>query len=490
MRRIAVIGAGPAGACLVESLAETLTGACELTVLDAAPFPWRGRAYQPDGPEVITNIPLTHMSLRAADPTHALRRLTARAPGSVDAHGLTARALYGDYLAETLARTWRRLAGRGWRLRAVPAHARRLVPEGDGVRVTTEDGRDERFDHAVLCAGPAAPPDPYGLAAAPRYLATPFPLARTLRGLAPDARVGVLGSGLTAVDVVAALAARGHRGPVLLASRSGLLPSVAPAQPPPPLRHLTLPRLEALAAAGRRPASDGIRALLAAELRDAGCPASALRDELLPGEPPFELLRRRLADAGAGGACLALLRQALPRFAGQAWALLPEDEQTALWRRFGRAVTSLCCPVPRHRAELLLRLHDAGRLHAAAGLTRVHRTLGGFDLVADGTAHPVDVLVNALNPGAPGSGSPSVPEASVAVLPGAAHPLGGLRVDRRTHRVAGTASVHALGHATRGSVLFHFGVPSLVHQSGLVARALAAADGPAHGGRAVSAAAR
>ncbi|MBC2875507.1 MULTISPECIES: FAD/NAD(P)-binding protein [Streptomyces] len=494
MRRIAVIGAGAAGACLVESLGELVSEPCDLTVVDGAPFLWRGRAYQPDARDVITNIPASHMSVRASDPAHALRRLTARTPGCVDAQGLTARSLYGGYLAETLTRTLRRLFGRGWRLRTVRTHARRLVPEDDGVRVVTESGAEARFDHVVLCAGPASPPDPYRLAATPRWIAVPFPLARMLRGIGPDDRVGVLGSGLTAVDVVAALAARGHRGPVVLASRSGLLPAVAPLDAPPPLRHLTLTRLEGLTASGRRPSSGDLRALLAAELHGLGCPVGALRHELAADRPPFELLRRRLAGPDGHDAALAVLRQALPRFAGQAWSLLPEDEQTALWERHGRAVTSLCCPMPRHRAELLLRLHDAGRLRAVSGLSRVDRAPGGgFDLVTDGTEHRVDVLVNALNPGAPGGAAPSTAEASVAALPGAAHPLGGLRTDRRTHRVAGTgdgpARLYALGHATRGAVLFHFGMPSLVYQSGLVACALAAEGGPSRGGRAVSAAA-
>ncbi|MER5784574.1 hypothetical protein ABT104_23065, partial [Streptomyces mobaraensis] len=253
-------------------------------------------------------------------------------------------------------------------------------------------------------------------------------------------------------------------------------PSAGAAPAPHPPRHLTLPHLESLAA-GRPSAAAGLRALLRAELRCAGVEEEVLRRELALDESPVDRLRRQLADGG-GAAALAVLRQALHRFAGQAWNLLPENEQTALWRCHGRAVTSLCCPMPRHRAELVLRLLVSGRLRVIAGTQAAAPVPGGgFDLVAGGTAYRVDVLFNALNPGAPGGGRPGTAEANLVARCGAAHPLGGLRTDRHTHRVPGVGGEHtglyALGHPTRGAVLFHFGLPSLVHQSGLVARAVA-----------------
>ncbi|WP_171163574.1 FAD/NAD(P)-binding protein [Streptomyces sp. I05A-00742] len=478
MRRIAVVGAGVAGACLVEQLAARVARPCELTVVDGAPVLWRGRAYQPDDADVITNIAAAHMSVRPGDPSHAERWLRARGPGVLDASGLTSRALYGVYLAETLSLTAGRLVDAGWRLRVVREYARGLEPAGESVRVVTAGGRGERFDHVVLCAGPAAPPDPYGLAGVPGWVAVPFPLARTLAAVPADAHVGVLGSGLTAVDIVAGLVARGHRGPIALASRGGVLPSAGAAPAPHPPRHLTLPRLESLAA-GRPLTASGLRTLLRAELRSAGVGEEVFHRELALTEPPVDRLRRQLADAAGGGVALAVLRQALHRFAGQAWNLLPEAEQTALWRCHGRAVTSLCCPMPRHRAELMLRLLTSGRLTVLAGLSAVEPgRRGGLDLIARGATCPVDVLFNALNPGAPGDGRAGPVEATLAARCGAAHPLGGLRTDRRTHRVPGVGGahtgLHALGHPTRGAVLFHFGLPSLVHQSGLVARAVAA----------------
>ncbi|MFF7690228.1 FAD/NAD(P)-binding protein [Streptomyces syringium] len=490
MQRIAIVGAGAAGACMVESIARTVRETCALTVVDGGPHLWRGRAYQPDESGVLTNIHAAHMSLRESDPSHALRWLTGRCPGAVDGDGLTSRALYGAYLDDTVSRAWHRLAGRGWRLRTVREHATRVVPEGRRVAVATAGGGYARFDHVVLCTGPTEPADPYRLGGAGRrYVADPFPLARTLAGLPDGGPVGILGSGLTALDIVAALVGRDDRSAITLVSRSGILPAVRTPSAVRRPRYLTLARLEALTAAGRPLRSADLLALVRAELRAAGSGESGLRRELAVTEPPSVRLRRQLHD-GRPDDGLGVLRQALHHFAGHAWNLLPDEEKTALWQCYSRALTSLCCPMPRHRAALLLELMDSGRLRVLSGVSAIERNArGGFDITAGGAVTGVGTLFNALNPAAPATVGLSAIESYVTRRTGAGHPLGGLRTERRTHRVLGAhggcPGLYALGHPTRGSVLFHFGIPSLVYQSGLVARAIAAATdaGARPGGR-------
>lgn len=484
MRRIAIIGAGAAAACLLESLTRTVGQPCSLTVLDGAPFLWCGRAYQREGSGVLTNIPAAHMSLRASDPGHALRWLARHAPGAVDDDGLTSRSLYGAYLQDTASCAWRRLAKRGWRLRLVREYAARLLPEGGRVAVATAGGRCEYFDHVVLCTGPVSPVDPYRLAGHPRYVAVPFPLARTLAGVSTDDHVGVLGSGLTALDIVAELVARGHRSAITLASRSGVLPAVrhAPSRHRP--RHLTLPGLEDIVATGGPFRTGDLLALLRAELRATGISETDVLRELALSEPALDRLRRQLRGPAPHDAGIGVVREALHHFAGHAWNLLPEHEQAHLWQRYSRAVTSLCCPMPRHRAALLLRLLESGQLRVVRDLSAVVPHPGGtFELVARDSRPRVNTLFNAMNPGAPGTTGGSGPlEASVARRFHAGHRLGGLRTERGTHRVPGAhngrSGLYALGHPTRGAILFHFGIPSLVHQSGLLAQAIAARTDP------------
>jgi uncharacterized NAD(P)/FAD-binding protein YdhS len=85
------------------------------------------------------------------------------------------------------------------------------------------------------------------LVGAAGYVRDPYPLRQSLAEVPEQARVAIVGSGLTAVDVVMALRARGHQGPITLVSRHGLLPAVRRPPARHDLRHLTVPRLEALA---------------------------------------------------------------------------------------------------------------------------------------------------------------------------------------------------------------------------------------------------
>ncbi len=123
------------------------------------------------------------------------------------------RAVYGRYLAETLAQA----EGRA-RLTCLRGEARRLVPEADKVAVHLADGRVLQADHVVLATGHALPPtDPES--------AVSLPWGRQ-PALDPEADVLLVGTGLTMVDQVLTLLAAGHRGRIVAVSRRGLLPQV------------------------------------------------------------------------------------------------------------------------------------------------------------------------------------------------------------------------------------------------------------------------
>jgi len=106
-------------------------------------------------------------------------------------------------------------------------------------------GRQTVLAHRVAIAignrpGPGPLPE---LAGRARYVADPWALG-ALDAIAPDHSVLVVGTGLTAVDVVLLLASRGHLGSILAVSRHGLLPAVhggvAPLRLTPPRTSPTL----------------------------------------------------------------------------------------------------------------------------------------------------------------------------------------------------------------------------------------------------------
>jgi uncharacterized NAD(P)/FAD-binding protein YdhS len=135
---------------------------------------------------------------------------------------------------------------RGWHVEFVREKATSLEPNGtSGYTVGTKGRRDEH-DYVILCAGGSVLSDPFNLAGFEGYIPNPYPTRERLREIPPDASVGILGSGLTAVDVAVSLKERGHRGPVRMYSRSGVLPLVRRPGPDWTAKHLTLDRILAM----------------------------------------------------------------------------------------------------------------------------------------------------------------------------------------------------------------------------------------------------
>lgn len=97
-----------------------------------------------------------------------------------------------------------------------------------GLVVTLNTGERLEADLVVVATGNEAPAAfaqfRGAVGAHPTYLADPWE-KDALERVAPDAEVLLIGSALTAADVIASLLANGHDGPITSVSRTGLLPA-------------------------------------------------------------------------------------------------------------------------------------------------------------------------------------------------------------------------------------------------------------------------
>lgn len=134
-------------------------------------------------------------------------------------------------------------------------HARRGSLHGQpsqgvgALSVVTSSGRRIWGAHLVLALGnpPAEPLARSGLAPATRVIESAYAHDR-IANIDSLAHIGVIGAGLTAVDVVLSLRAQGHRGPVsVISSRGAFPPSHAPAGAELPLESLRARFVTALA---------------------------------------------------------------------------------------------------------------------------------------------------------------------------------------------------------------------------------------------------
>jgi uncharacterized NAD(P)/FAD-binding protein YdhS len=182
----------------------------------------RGLAYGAAHPSHVLNVRASNMSAFPDDPDHFVRWLESRGVESPRT-AFIPRVTYGEYLRELLAEA---LARAGDRLTLIREEVCDLEPDAEGVTLKLAKG-ELRADAAVLAVGNLPPHDPPGLdpeiLSAERYKRDPWD--KTVpEGLSDDDTALLIGTGLTMVDVVLLLDARGFRGRIVAISRRGLLP--------------------------------------------------------------------------------------------------------------------------------------------------------------------------------------------------------------------------------------------------------------------------
>ncbi|MCX5125942.1 FAD/NAD(P)-binding protein [Streptomyces sp. NBC_00347] len=468
---IAIVGAGAAAVGLLDALAATADGPGAITVFEPSPHLWRGRPYGPDLDTVLVNAPPAVMSIRHGDFGHYAAWLGPRGTAHLDERldrPLVPRALYGAYLTHTAETALATLQEDGWRVRIVTARVTGAARSGTGWSLRTEDGRGHEADHLALCVGGGTPPDPYGLGGAPGFVGDPYPLARTLDGVPPGSGIAVIGSGLTAVDVVVSLAARGHTGPITLLSRSGVLPHVwqRPVEHRP--RHVTAERVAALHRQQGAVTLDDLIGLLRAELAEAGEDFEAFAAELLAAESeePVRRLRTQLAAVDDSGIGRRVLQETAHSVGPYAWRLLPETDRVRLRRHF-RLATSVASPMVPVNAATMLRLLDSGQLTVAAGVRGIEAVDGVFRVHDDdGGERTFDVAVNAVNPPPRAIPRAAGPLVTALVADGAAelHPAGGL--------VPADPRLHVVGDLAGGGPFITSSIAGVAAQANLAAQRL------------------
>lgn len=218
--RAAVVGGGGSG---VLAAVRLLRAGARVVLIEPGEA-GRGLAYGTDCLAHRLNVRVHNMSLFEERPDDFRAWLEANAPVHADPDGFAPRLLYGEYVADALAAAVEAAPDRFERRHA---RAVAVAPGPDGVRVRLEDGDEVAADHAVLALGNRAPSRPGlpGLDALPEGAVAVDPWAPgALDAIGPQDDVFLLGTGLTAIDVLLALDAKGWRGRALALSRRGLTP--------------------------------------------------------------------------------------------------------------------------------------------------------------------------------------------------------------------------------------------------------------------------
>ncbi|WP_459546098.1 FAD/NAD(P)-binding protein [Nocardia sp. X0981] len=485
--RIGIVGAGMATVALLDALARSGTEVEEITVFESSPAVWRGRAYQCDQESVRVNAPPMAMTARGGDLDHYLRWLQAR-PELADYLDeeldlpIVPRAVYGQYLEHTAHTAVAGLRAKGCRVSVVNSEVDRFSRDTGATLHTATCGAFQ-VDRAVLSVGGGQPHDSYGLAGTPGYIRDPYPLRRTLAEIPADRHIAVLGSGLTAVDIVTGLLSNGHTGPITLMSRSGVLPAVQQR----PIEYV--PRYLTPDYALRRVHENQGRAtltllveLMKQELAVLGQDFRTLREEVAGNdtEAPVPRLRRQLSSVTDPHQGRRLLGRAIRTVVPAIWPLLREPDKTLLRSTHLRTINCLSSPMVPLNAKILLRAFDSGQLRLRPGLQKIRpRTHSGFALTDD-IEWTADMVVDAINP-PPYAVPPAAGNLVRSLLKSTSaqwHPFGGLATQPGTGRLLVSdrpnPTWYAQGNIASTSTFIATDPTGLAHEATRLARHLTA----------------
>ncbi|MDO7877202.1 FAD/NAD(P)-binding protein [Hymenobacter sp. ASUV-10] len=224
---ITIVGAGFAGTALALQLRRELPQAV-IHLVEPRPVPGPGLAYSGQRPEHLLNVRPRSLSLYADLPEHFAEWLRGQPEAAPALPEFATRATYGRYLLEELGAglmaSQKAEAGVHW----YPTTAVATSATANGRVVELADGNAIHSQFVVLALGNFPPPPPVGSGTGylkhPAYHAAPWN-PDTLSNIGAAESVILIGSGLTAVDVLLTLRRQGHRAPVAVVARHGRWPA-------------------------------------------------------------------------------------------------------------------------------------------------------------------------------------------------------------------------------------------------------------------------
>lgn len=196
--KVAIVGMGFTGISVLREYtkAKKNNPSIEITVFGDRKSFGRGLPYQKDNDNLLMNVPAEFTSI-LPDKRDDFVDWLKESQGKVEPrYKYYPRNLFGTYLEERM-NEWLDESG----AKIIKEKGEKLdLLENNQFRLQTKNGSND-FDVVHLCIGNFPYKDPYGLNDHPNFIINPFPVNEKLAKLPKNAKVGVIGTGLTSIDL-------------------------------------------------------------------------------------------------------------------------------------------------------------------------------------------------------------------------------------------------------------------------------------------------
>ncbi|TGK48610.1 hypothetical protein EHQ43_18265 [Leptospira bouyouniensis] len=233
---VAIVGAGLSGSLLaINLLKNTFDGKIEIFLIESTKKRFgRGVAYSPNSIYQKLNVPAKGMSLFPENPNHFVDWWKSNGKNyfylgeSYDENSFFPRFIFGDYLESTLNSNIQTKSSNKefFTINDEVIDATKIESQW---KIKLSSGAELIVDNLILATGNIPPGNPSYLAKevldSKRYLHNPWDDS-LFESIQQNESLGILGSGLSMVDVIMTLKRKNFQGKIVSFSRSGKLPKV------------------------------------------------------------------------------------------------------------------------------------------------------------------------------------------------------------------------------------------------------------------------
>jgi uncharacterized NAD(P)/FAD-binding protein YdhS len=221
---IAIVGGGFTGAMLAVQLLQRAGASDRVVLIERTPVLGQGVAYGTQIGGHLLNVRAENMSAYPDVPDHFVKWAQENFSIHVKPDDFLPRAVYGRYVTSQFHEA---IQAHPDKIQCIQDDCISLERLGRVAKIGLASGRAVIADKVVLALGHFPPGDlflPGKTSSSSRFVSNPWSV-NACSDLKQDDSVLLIGSGLTSVDVVIELRARGFNGAIHVLSRRGLLPN-------------------------------------------------------------------------------------------------------------------------------------------------------------------------------------------------------------------------------------------------------------------------
>lgn len=443
-KRIAIIGGGIGGNAILHHVVShpEFDASLRIDIFDSNERMGRGKPYIDDSEVLLLNIPSEEMSITNA-PYSFIEWLKTE---NIPVHNYNSRKHFGDYAADMFRRT----AGMHSNVQLINDKVTDVVyNEAIESYAVTSEYKTEEYDAVFLTVGQLSYGDPYQLKGIQNYFHNPYPLNHNLREI--DDSVGVIGTGLSAIDCVRYLIMEQSIDGVRLFSRSGDMPSVRGTSYNLKIQYFTEEAVDAYIE------NDLISLDKIIELFRKEMSAQGVDEKLFYRHPESTLddLKYDIHHVDEVGKLQYLIIAVNPLFS-RVFPYFSKSDKRRFMKEIHPLIDKNHSPMPLEVARQLVEWAEAGRVVIIDGIEKVEADAQFEVMTESNESFKVDYLINATGPlkDINKESAPLIVNLVDRMLI-ASSGLGGLIVDKE-HRVIspryGTLRhMYAIGHLTFSS---------------------------------------